>query len=600
MSIFKNISSNTIHLVINGKRISIRPGEQINGPHSLVSNPSLKLISSDKPIQLTPVILNNNMISLMPHISQSTTKSYQITNSISNFKSIIDDEIKHLEFYKDNSSPSVTIAILTKNSLNLIKDCCESIFEKVKYNNITILIADTGTTESQVLDYYKTVESTCITKNWKYKQVNMDFYHYGKNYNNVVLNHVDTDFVLIQNNDTKAINDYATEMMKVAILNKVGSVGCRMYYPNNTIQHDGQTFYNATGNNLGGATHINLAKEKSSIKENEIHLVDGNTAAGCLLKTSYFKQIDGFDETYKDIFQDVDLMAKIPHILNKFNYCNRKAEIYHIDNASRKKIGLNHDNINHDVAYIQTKFIQNGMNTLKEPKKVDFSIITLVRDLNLYKEFLNSIQDQIGSHTIELIAIPNFNNTFESAYEGLNIGRNVSSGDILIYCHEDIEVSKTWFNDIKSTINKLSVNNKIGVLGMAGVSTVNTQAFYLNGSLYNHLPEFVECQSLDELCLITLKENNFKFMEDRFNGFHFYGADLCFNASLKGFKNFAFRSITTHKSDGSKNLNTSSKYDAFKKCATDFNIYAINKKLMNWRTTTARSINGILEVFPKG
>jgi GT2 family glycosyltransferase len=612
MAIFRNNSLHILPIMINGVRRNIKPGEQVHGPDSLSAVPGLDLINSTKktvitksdptpPSNLKKVKSENNLTKV------NTTKYVLLQDGTTDFSGLIDEEISYLENFKNfGDVPSVTIAILTKNHLELIKTCCDSIFNKVFYKNITLMIIDTGSTDVNVLNYYSTLESNCNNKNWKYNFIQLSEFHYSKNYNQIIKNNIDTEYVLLQNNDTTAINDYISEMMEVAILNKVGSVGCRMYYPNGTIQHDGQTFYNAPNKKLGGATHIHLAKNKNmlDISETGIKLVDGNTAAGVLIRTQDYIDVDGLDEEYKDIFQDVDLMAKIPHLLNKFNYCNRNAEIYHVDNASRKAIGLNQQNIQHDVKYIENKFIENGMIQAKEPKKVDFSIITLVRNLDDYKEFLNTLRKQVGQHTIEIIAIPNFFNSFTSAYKGLNTGIDVASGEIILLCHEDILVPTVWLNKIKSNIVDLfSTQEKVGILGMAGISLNNAPIYYLTNSsgtvLNNYGKHRMEVQSLDELCLITLKSNNLKFNDKAFNGFHFYGSDICLNSKLKGFKNFAIDAHCYHKSDGSKNLKTHESFVKYENDAKRFNEYCKLKGIYNWRSTTAQSINGVLHLFPK-
>jgi len=614
MAVFQNSSLYSLSIMINGVRRNIRPGEQISGPDSLAAvvgltiiNPSTKTIIPKENIIQPQTI--NNIASKNNYRPEIIPKFLISENSKSNFKFIIDEEIKYLENIKNkNEIPSVTLAVLTKNHLDLIKTCCESIFNKVHYKNTTLLIIDTGSTDQSVLEYYKLLNDKCISKNWKYKFVQLDTFHYSKNYNYVIKNHIDTDYVLLQNNDTTAINDYVTEMMQIGIMNKVGSVGCRMFYPNGTIQHDGQTFYNGNNNIINSPSHINLSKTKESADKDvpeKICLVDGNTAAGALMRTKDYLLVDGLDENYKDIFQDVDLMAKIPHFLNKFNYCNKNAEIYHIDNASRKAVGLNRVNIDSDVKYIDRKFKENNLLYAKLPKKVDFSIITLVRNLDDYKDFLNSVRIQNGQHTIELIAIPNFHNTFTSAAKGLNYAKSISSGEILIYCHEDILVGENWLNTIKKHIVELTqTNERIGVLGMAGVSVSQKPIFFLtneNGDTVNNYGANtrIECPYLDELCLITLKNSNLSFNHNIFDGFHFYGANLCLDAKLKNCKNYSINASCYHKSDGSKNLRTTEMYNKYAADANKFNNYAKSKGVFNWRTTTAMSVNGNITLFPK-
>jgi GT2 family glycosyltransferase len=610
MSLFQNTSLHPIPIMLNGIRKTIKPGEQFHGPDNLSAIPGISLVNptTRTVINRVPTQVNNITPSPQMFTPQTAVKT--------DFSKDAAEELNHLKYLKSlNDNPSVTIAVLTKNRFELIRDCCESLFEKVNYKNLTLMIIDTGTNEKQVRDYYETLETKCKNKNWKYKFVQLTEFHYSKNYNTAIFNHVDTEYVLIQNNDTVALNDYITEMMYTAVIRKVGSVGCRMFYPDKvSIQHDGQTIFNAPNEQFGSASHVNLRQNKSNIPQSEgyTHFVDGNTAAGVLMKTSDYKKIEGFDENFGDIFQDVHLMIKIPNMLNKFNYCNRMANIIHIDNASRLHGGVDqkkHVQMWEDTHYLRKSLVENRWGKLKKPKSCDFSIITPVYDLDSYEHFLNSIKNQIGSHTIELIPVPNFYNMFNSAYKALNTGGDVASGKIIIYCHDDIVVTPNWLNKIKEHLSYFETQRlPVGVLGPAGISLKEESSFFLldeagvemyktNDKISAYQPRY-QVQTLDEMCLITLKTNNLRFDDNQLTGWHFYGANLCIKALAKGLNNFAIDAYLHHKSDGSKNLNTVEKFNKYEECARRFDTWAKQIGVQNWRTTTAKFVNNTIYLFP--
>lgn len=610
MPLFQNTSLHSIPIMLGGVRKNIRPGEQFQGPEQLSSIPGLALVNST-----TKILVSKQKETVVSSQQQNPYINPNPQNSV--FLKEITEELDYLRYMKNlNEKPAITIALLTKNRLELISNCCESLFDKVLYSNVTVMIIDTGTTEQSVRDYYKTLPDKCDKKKWKFKFVQFDFYQYSKNYNSAISNHVDTEYVLIQNNDTVALNDYVTEMMGTAILRKSGSVGCRMLYPDkNSIQHDGQTIFNAPNDQFGSASHINLRQARDSVPQSNCytHFVDGNTAAGVLMRTEDFKKVSGFDEKFSDIFQDVHLMIKIPNMLNKFNYCNRIANIIHHDNASRLQTGVDqkkHVQMWEDTHYLRKTLIENQWGRLKKPKQVDFSIITPVYDLENYTNFLNSIKQQVGTHTIELIAIPNFYNHFNSAYKALNTGSDIASGRILIYCHDDIVATSDWFNKIKQHIVGIENDRyKVGVIGPAGITTKEEGAYFLlneNGIPYNRLHPTLASkntkfpvQTLDEMCLITLKSNNLRFDDTLLTGWHFYGGNICLKAMSMGLTNWAIDAYTYHKSDGSKNLSTIEKYNNYEECARRFDTWTKKIGIESWRTTTAKSHSNILHLFPK-
>lgn len=607
MAVFKNTTQHPVVIIVNGSRKTIKPNATIHGPESLLSIPGLLMV--DKTFKSVLPQINTDQNKRIPKkISDVSTPELQIVeNGETSFDGLVNEELQHLEkFLHIGRNPSVTIAILTKNSIKLIRDCCESIFNNVKYPNTTILIADTGTDEILVRDYYKEVKKKCQEKGFGYKLVQLKNYHFSKNYNEVIFKYVNTDFVLIQNNDTIAKNDYVTKMMKSAMFRKVASVGSRMYYPNNKIQHDGQLMFDKLGRFFNpGHLHLGMLKDHLTPKEHRLSFVDGNTAACVLVNVNDFKLVNGFSPEYGDIFQDVDLMLKLSHLKNRYNYCQRKAELIHLDNASRFNNGVDPNRVQHmfkDTATLKNKVIKNRWYKTK-PENVEFTIITLVNKIDEYLKLTNSLKKQQGKHKIELIAIPNFFNIYTSVPEAFNNATDISSGRYIIYMHQDVVVPKNWLNKIKKNIQQLDVERvQWGVIGPAGV-TLDSQPHYylLNGSMdimgeHSHYRNEVFC--LDELCLIVQKDRDLRFSEDHLNGFHFYGCDLCISSARRNLRNFAIDAYCFHNSeDGRKNLRSEKSYQQFLDQAKKFHIMLRSMNINQWRTTTAMGKNDKILFF---
>ena len=55
-------------------------------------------------------------------------------------------------------------------------------------------------------------------------------------------------------------------------------------------------------------------------------------------------------------------------------------------------------------------------------------------------------------------------------------------------------------------------------------------------------------QTLDEHCMIIRKKSGLKFDHRTFQGFHFYGADICLSAMAKGMKNYGILCPLVHHS----------------------------------------------------
>jgi hypothetical protein len=229
-----------------------------------------------------------------------------------------------------------------------------------------------------------------------------------------------------------------------------------------------------------------------------------------------------------------------------------------------------------------------------------FSIVTLVNNKEQYTNFLNDLKKQTFKGKFEIVALPNFNNEYASASEALNIGKDLSEGKYVIYCHQDLRVPDYWLKKMSLIINTID-DTSLGFIGMAGVSYLDDPrqldgAIYLsntnvnnikNSDVYkNMLGDKFEVQTLDELCIIGKRDSKYRFDETNFNHYHWYGADICMQAIIDGKKNYAINSDCFHLSDGIYNL--------FKEQHVEKYIEGAKKMYLKWgpkkdkfRTTTA-------------
>ena len=542
-----------ISIVYNGRKIKIERGECIEGPPHFKLYKGLTLDETVQPPEITFIS------KLKPLVSQGS-----LSNS-DNIKKV-DNVIEYIKNYKTSGLPSVGICILTKDHLGLIKDCCESILDKVHYPNVKLYIFDTGSTDKTVWDYYETLKNRRIPM----KIIPMNYFHFSRNYNEGISG-IDTDVVLILNNDTVAINDYVSKLMKIAIVNKVGTCGPRMLYKDGKIQHDGQIIFNDNGT-FAHPGHVNLGALASNTPGGR-HLVNGITGAGLFIRTDLYRKMGGFEESFKDIYQDVHFNIHMK-ALGYSAVCDRDAVILHYDNTSRQelwndkneagKMAQDSKHLYSDIL-VKDKFLANA----GIPHHIEFSIITLVNNKEQYLNFLNDIKNQTFKGTYEIIALPNFNNEYSSCAEALNIGKDIAAGKFCIYCHQDLRVPGYWLEHIHSHTKELDFS-KTGFIGMSGASKPDdgpnsngVGASYLTNPLGNDthanmfrkmLGKRCEVQTLDELCIIGKRDNRLRFDEITFNHYHWYGADICLQSLNSGLKNYAIDAECFHISDGLNNF----------------------------------------------
>jgi GT2 family glycosyltransferase len=582
---FQNNSKKRIDIIYQGRKIVIPIGGFIEGP------PHLKLY---KGLELCIDATNKVALNSSKKIESTLDINQENINNIN----------KTIQYISDYTTlPSISICILTKNKLHFISDCINSILDKVKYPNTKILLFDTGTTEQEVLNYYKTLSNTRIPIIIH----NIGKYHFSTNYNDGIFKCVDTDYCLIQNNDTIALNDYVSKLMKISIIEKVGACGPRMLYKNGTIQHDGQYMFNhQVGSGFVNPGHLGMGKLPSEVGGGR-HLVDGITAAGQLVRTKLFKKLGGFNTNFKDIYQDVHFNMTLRGN-GYISICDRDAVINHYDNSSRK----DSFHIQEEVAkmwkdsnYLFHELIPRD-GTLRNFKRKTpiFSIITLVNDKKQYIDFLEDLKNQKFNGIFEVIALPNFNDEYKSAAEALNVGKDIAEGDYVMYCHQDLKVPCDWLLKISNNINSLNMKS-IGFLGMAGVlykeennkkqdaaiflSNLNSNKQKLSDYYMKLVGDKLEVQCLDELCIIGSRSDRYRFDEINFDHYHWYGADICLQALVDSRKNYAINAECYHLSNGVSNFNRSGHSEKYIEGSKKLYI-KWTPKISEFRTTTATFI----------
>jgi hypothetical protein len=234
---------------------------------------------------------------------------------------------------KLKENPKLGIIIPTKGNVDLLKQCVNSINENDNYVNFKIYIADTGSSDEE-----KTEIKNFISKMSYIRLIEYDFYNFAVINNDVVENHIDkdTEVLLFCNNDIKLVNNAITRMMDVYLKNKknVGTIGCRLHYGDNTTQHSGIMMF-LTQNHQIGISHYGLRSYYTYHKETKKDIL-GNTGAFMMVSKQLFQEIGGFDSSYRECFEDVQLNIECIN-RNRDNIFVGEAVCYHYESQTRNK-----------------------------------------------------------------------------------------------------------------------------------------------------------------------------------------------------------------------------------------------------------------------
>jgi len=250
----------------------------------------------------------------------------------------------------------VGIVIPTKGKIPMLLDCINSIYENCDNNIFRLYIADTGSSEEEKNELKTSLKN--------YNNINIieyDYYNFAKINNDVVKNHLDVDveFLLFCNNDIKIMNDVISGMLETFNGNpKIGTVGCRLHYEDNTIQHDGIMVLFEKKMNRVHVGHLNLKNYYNY--HNQTKEVIGNTGGLMMIRKNLFINSGMFNENYTTCFEDVELNIIVKS--NGFkNFVCSECVAYHYESQTRNDDPedlnkLNNDYKNHLFPMIRTKW----------------------------------------------------------------------------------------------------------------------------------------------------------------------------------------------------------------------------------------------------
>jgi len=209
--------------------------------------------------------------------------------------------------YRIKGTPKVSIIIPTKDKVNTLKTCIESILEKTDYKNYEIVIVDNQSEEEKTFKYYDKIKNSSQIKILEY---NMPFNFSA--INNYAVSQVDSEYILLLNNDTEVISEeWLTAMLEHAEREEVGAVGAKLLFPNGKIQHCG-IILGLGRHRVAGHPYYKYPDHNGYFGVvNEIRNYSAVTAACMMLRKAVFEEVGGFDENLSVAFNDVDLCLRI-------------------------------------------------------------------------------------------------------------------------------------------------------------------------------------------------------------------------------------------------------------------------------------------------
>ncbi|MEW5839006.1 MAG: glycosyltransferase family 2 protein [Pseudomonadota bacterium] len=230
-----------------------------------------------------------------------------------------------------NPAPLVSLLIPTRDKLEVLRPCVNSILDKTSYPRFEIIILDNGSIEKCTLDYFVHIQESDA-------RVRVLRYNLPFNYsaiNNFGVQHAKGEVLGLINNDVEVISpDWLSEMVSHALREEIGCVGAKLYFTDHTIQHAGvilgiggvagHAHKYFPGEAYGYFSRLKLVQNLSAV-----------TGACLVVRKSIYQQVAGLDEDHLSVaFNDVDLCLKVREAGYR-NLWTPYAELFHHESKSR-------------------------------------------------------------------------------------------------------------------------------------------------------------------------------------------------------------------------------------------------------------------------
>lgn len=232
--------------------------------------------------------------------------------------------------YQVDNPPKVSIVIPTKDHVDVLSRCLESVLSKTTYQRYDITLVENNSVEDCTFEYYQSVQK-------RYSNVSVVTWPgTGFNYSaicNFGAAHSDGELILFLNNDTEVIvSKWLESMVGFFARPEVGVVGAKLLYHDGLVQHGGvwasmdQCGYFGEllpGNDSGYMDTLQYPTDCAAV-----------TGACQMIRRDLFDQVGGLDESLAVVLNDVDLCLKA----DRKGYLvvfDPQAVLYHNEHTSR-------------------------------------------------------------------------------------------------------------------------------------------------------------------------------------------------------------------------------------------------------------------------
>jgi len=234
----------------------------------------------------------------------------------------------------------VSIVIPVYNNLHLTRTCLEKVRENTSGAAYEVIVVENGSTDGTREFLLREQEAGRLRA--IVNDANLGFARAC----NMGAREARGRYVVFLNNDTEPLWGWLQALVEKAEEDEaIAAVGAKLLYPNGTVQHAGVVFL-PDGYYPITPVHVYQGFSKDAPQVNRRREVQAVTGACMLVRRDVFLSLGGFDEEFRNGYEDVDFCLRVREAGYRVVYIP-EAEVVHHESKTPGRHDRAHENIVH-------------------------------------------------------------------------------------------------------------------------------------------------------------------------------------------------------------------------------------------------------------
>jgi GT2 family glycosyltransferase len=225
-----------------------------------------------------------------------------------------------------------SIIIPTFNGAALLKRCLEALLASRPKTDHEVIVVDDGSTDETtrvVAEYGDAVRISGQLENAGFSAAC-----------NAGAEAALGRLLVFLNNDTRPRPGWLDALVAHSVTHpEAAAIGAKLLYPDGTVQHGGVVFCQD-----GYPRHLYAGFPSDHPAVNRTRRLQAVTAACMLVRRDAFDRVGGFDEAYRNGFEDVDLCLRLGESGAEIHYCPASV-VEHLESVSDDRFLHDRDNV---------------------------------------------------------------------------------------------------------------------------------------------------------------------------------------------------------------------------------------------------------------